>query len=211
MHGFITTTVTGSETTLCPDATATPTDDGEGEEEEDDEDEDSEEGEVDEDEDENDDTEVEDGTPTEDPSCYEKHGAPHDDLDRDRLIGICWAREDEFRGVCKSEPRDEGIEVPCPMDTGGSQRPISNNHYQAWFEKADDAPADCDYLFGGKGGDDEGAVDERVDKLCVPAFVAIGNRCNWTGGEVKNQCGTFKYQSCPNGENCKPGDPLNNG
>lgn len=189
------TTISGTETTVCPDATATP---AEGEEEEDDDEDDNDEN----DDNNGDDDDDIDEAPVEEPSCYPTHG---DNMDRDRIIGLCWAQESDFAKVCRSEPEENGIDVACPGHTGGNTLPIANNNYDAWFDKADDAPAECDSLF--QGGDDNDEVGARVDALCVPAFMAIRNKCNWNGGEAKNKCGTFKYQSCPLDGNCKPGDP----
>lgn len=176
MHGSIVTTISGTETTVCPDATATA-------------------------------TEAEDGTPAEEPSCYPTHGSPHNDPDRDEIIRLCWATESDFANICRQEGKKEGVDVACPGSTGGRDLPIVNNHYDAWFEKADGAPEDCNYLFSEGASEDEAAGP--VDVLCVPAFVAIRNKCFWNGGEVRNKCGTFKYQSCPKGGVCEPGDPAN--
>ncbi|EMR63473.1 hypothetical protein UCREL1_9579 [Eutypa lata UCREL1] len=149
---------------------------------------------------------IEDGTPTEEPSCYPTHGPPHDDPEVDELIKLCAAGWATWGIVCR-DPNTR-IRVSCP---GGALEnwfaPTSNNEYHAWFEKAEDAPEDCDYLFGQNGSDDDDAVGARIDALCEPPFQAIRDKCTWNGGEVKNQCGTFKYQSCPRGHDCQPGSP----
>lgn len=180
MHGSIVTNYLGTETTVCPDATATM-------------------------------TEIGGGTPTEEPSCYPTHGEPHDNPDTDQLIKLCRAGKSEFAAVCRSKNDSTGkIDVGCPGRSDfdrGDYPPVRYNHYDAFFEKADDAPEDCDYLFGQGGSDNDDEVGARVDALCIPAFEAIKEKCTWNGGEVKNACGTFKYQSCPNGGTCKPGSP----
>lgn len=152
-------------------------------------------------------TGIENGTPTVEPSCYPTHGPPHNNPDLDQLIKLCKAGKPEFAAVCRSDASKD-INVQCP---GGAQvkrpNPLFDNHYDAWFEKANDAPADCRYLFKQGGSTDDNAVGARVDALCIPAFEAIRDKCPWNGGEVRNQCGTFKYQSCVLGAPCKVGDP----
>jgi len=178
MHGEIVTTYLGKETTVCPDATATMTG-------------------------------INPGMPTEEPSCYPTHGAPHDNPDLDELIKLCGAGMPEFAAVCRTDASsDQGITVRCPGGGGSQRLPINNNYYRAWFEKADDAPEDCNYLFNQGGSDNDDEVGVRVDALCIPVFEAIRDKCTWNGGEAKNQCGTFKYQSCSwKSGGCKVGSP----
>lgn len=178
MHGTLVTKHRGKETTVCPDATATM--DG-----------------------------IESGTPTADPSCYLTHGPPHDNPDEDELIKICMAGKSEFAAVCRTEiKKDIGISVGCPGQwSGRNDSPVKNNHYNAWFERANDVPEDCDYLFRQGDFDDDNEVGIRVDALCIPVFKTIRDKCTWNRGEVKNQCGTFKYQSCSLGVLCKWGSP----
>ncbi|KAI9163909.1 Leucinostatins biosynthesis cluster protein T [Paramyrothecium foliicola] len=151
-------------------------------------------------------TSILDGTPTEEPHCYATHGPPHDNPEMDQLIRLCDARLPEFAAVCRTDASDV-IEVRCPGMGTLPRGPISDNKYLAWFVKADNAPEDCNYLFrqGDYKNDDE--VGVRVDSLCIPAFDAIRDHCPWNGGEVKNHCGTFKYQSCTFNRNCPPGAP----
>lgn len=85
--------------------------------------------------------------------------------------------------------------------------PINNNDFYAHFEQADDAPDDCNSLFDQGGSDDEGEVNGRIDALCIPALQAIKDKCTWNGGEVRNICGMFKYQSTPRGYQVVWGSP----
>ena len=152
-------------------------------------------------------TGIEDGTPTEEPTCYPTHGPPHDNPENDELIKICAAGDGEWAAVCRSDANTR-ITVHCPGRPSGTFHiPVANNGYYAWFEKAEDAPADCEYLFGQNGSDNDDMVGPRIDALCFPPFEAIRDKCTWNGGEVKNQCGTFKYQSCPYSGGCEPGSP----
>lgn len=179
MHGQIITTFLGKVTTVCPDATATMTG-------------------------------IQGGTPTAEPSCYPTHGPPHTNPKLDQLIKLCGASESTFGAVCATDRGGDRIEVGCPLKSQGKQSdPVQNNNYWAWFEKADNAPKDCKYLFrqAGSSINNDNEARPRVDALCIPAFEAIRDKCPWNGGEVKNQCGTFKYMSCPYVRDCKPGSP----
>ena len=179
MHGQIVTTYSGKATTVCPDATATT-------------------------------TSIQVETQTLEPSCYPTHGPPHDKPWNDELIKLCRAVKGNFASVCKSNARN-GVSVDCPglnVPKGWpAVKPIESNTYWAYFEQADKAPEYCKSLFEGGGSGNKNDVDARIDTLCVPAFEAIQKKCTWNGGEVKNQCGTFKYQSCPIGKICAPGKP----
>ncbi|CRK41581.1 hypothetical protein BN1723_015939 [Verticillium longisporum] len=150
-------------------------------------------------------TGIQDGTPTVEPSCYPTHGPEHSNPELDELIKICNAGKSEFAAVCRSNA-SRNIEVRCP-GRRGPWEPVSNDRYHAWFKFADEAPEDCRYLFGDNGAKNDDAVGARVDALCIPAFEAIKKKCSWNGGEVKNQCGTFVYQSCPLSRWCEPGHP----
>ncbi|SPO03657.1 uncharacterized protein DNG_06340 [Cephalotrichum gorgonifer] len=148
-------------------------------------------------------------TPTAEPSCYPTHGPPHDNPANDELLKLCGAGKSEFAGVCRTK-MGEGLgyaNVGCPNAGAGTQNPIQNNHYGAQFEKADNAPEECNYLFGLGGSDNDDEVGVRVDALCIPVFEAIRDKCSWNGGEAKTPCGTFKYQSCPLGSKCNFGNP----
>lgn len=156
------------------------------------------------------------GLPTTDPMCYNSPPPPpHNDPNRDQVIKLCGIKDDDLARVCKSNwhpkdpassPNGPGIApMDCHPDPGAAQiDPVNSNVYKAKFVLAENTQPDCGFIFGNNATDD--ATLERVPPLCVPAFSAIRDKCPWSGGEVKNGCGTFYYWSCPKeNQGCLPG------
>lgn len=179
MHGSIVTRYQGKETTVCPDATATM-------------------------------TELE--TPTaEAVSCYPTRGT----LDVEEFFKFCEFSEEQLYNACDTEITDDrGVAVGCNQAIKDIYRPRPHyyNTFRMMFEKADDAPDDCDYLFSPTYFDDHyyKTLPLRTNAnnaLCVPVLQEIATKCSWNGGEAKNPCGTFKFQSCFREHGCKWGDP----
>lgn len=137
--------------------------------------------------------------PTSEPTCFPTAGPPHDNPDKDQLIRLC---NFETRSTCE----EQKLNMFChSLDTDGAS-PVRNNHYQAFFEKDEKAPADCNNIFN--NDHDNNPLPEAGTQLCSPALDAIIKACPWTGGEVRNVCGTFAIQSCPLGGTCDRGNPL---
>lgn len=177
MHGSIVTTYQGEETTVCPDATATM-------------------------------TEIE--TPTAEAlSCYPTHGS----ADVEEFFKFCGFGSDQLHEACQTGMGDKGVGVQCVQPIKDIYNPLPHyyNEFRMILERADDAPDDCKYLFPDPQDRNIDEIREgmasRIDALCVPMLQEIAGECTWNGGEVKNQCGTFKFQSCVEGKGCKWGDP----
>ena len=100
--------------------------------------------------------------------------------------------------------KKQGFLTGCPgMSSGMDHRhPLKNNHFGIYFEPADNAPDDCGYVFYQNTSDEKDKANAQIDRLCIPVIEAIRDKCTWNGGEVKNECGTFKYQSCKLGRPC---------
>lgn len=130
-----------------------------------------------------------DPEPTSEIKCFERHKAPNNNPDTDMLLKLagltttktCEGQSNIFRcGTCGWEDKEYW--------------PVKSNHYDGFFYKAKDAPKECDGILN---------PDEKITKngvkLCTTPYDAIVKACPWTGGEVKNICGTFAMQSCPLG------------
>ena len=117
--------------------------------------------------------------------------------------------------ACRQEINDNnGLGVQCiqPIKDLWNPLPHYHNDFRITFERADDAPDGCEYVFS-KYVDTsldypyEYDVPLRIDVFCTPVLQVIMDKCTWNGGEAKNPCGTSKFQSCIKGKGCKWGDP----
>jgi hypothetical protein len=142
-----------------------------------------------------------DPNPTSEPKCYPTVGPPHDNPDNDQVIRLCNFNTHE---VCASQSSN----AVCRSGSADNYAPVRNNVYQTFFEKADNAPEDCNNLFGNGQFIFKFPLSEASISLCTPALDAIIKACPWTGGEVQNVCGTFALQSCPLSHICEKGNPL---
>lgn len=105
------------------------------------------------------------------------------------------------------QPAHKGVWNPLPH---------ANDDFKIRFERADDAPDDCEYVFSkyvdiSLNDPYHNDVPLRVDAFCIPVLQEIVDKCTWNGGEAKNPCGRFKFQSCVKDKGCKWGDPGFNG
>lgn len=145
-----------------------------------------------------------DGTPTDGALCYPTLGSPYTNPDLDQVMRLCNAGKDDLSHACMNLDGIRPLDVACPGRSADKDvtHGVWTNTFPAWFEKAPDAPADCDYLLASNRASDD-VKRPFAENLCVPALETIREKCPWNGGEVKNKCGTFKYQSCRSDKTCK--------
>lgn len=143
--------------------------------------------------------------PTSEVICYPRHPPPHDNPENDMLIKL--ARLDPWEGC-----RQKHKYFQCHGCSSSSQEsPISNNAYQAFYFREDNATLECDISLD-TVVEPNGNLDEESVRLCAVPFEKVIETCPWTGGEVRNACGRFVLQSCPRAYYgaCRIGSPLGN-
>lgn len=137
--------------------------------------------------------------PVAEPTCYPTADPPHDNPDNDQLIRLC---NFNTKDLCLSQ----STSLRCSSGGANQASPVANNHYDAFFTKDENAPAECNNIFN--NDHEKNPLSDSGANLCYPVLDAIIKACPWTGGEVRNICGTFAMQSCPLGGRCKQGNPL---
>ena len=136
--------------------------------------------------------------PTVDPhtgnvECFPTHGT--DEADKIVSIAITDTLIDQF--CMGTEPNWQRV-------GGGSAQtePAANNHYDATFTIASNAPELCKQLYT-----EQGKSNADVQNFCKSPLKAIAHQCIFNGRKVTSDCGEWTLQSCPLGGRCKIGEP----
>lgn len=126
--------------------------------------------------------------------CFPTHGSSDDD----KIVALALPDTliDQFcMGTEPNWQRVGGFGQP-------QTAPASNNHYDATFTLASNAPDLCKQLYT-----EEGKPNAEVQNFCKSPLKAITHQCVYNGGKVTSDCGEWTLQSCPLGGRCKIGEP----
>lgn len=112
----------------------------------------------------------------------------------------CYFLKASLEQICASGNREAGEHLYCDnQQANGQALENAPNDWIVEFEPKSDAPPRCQGVFTGAQNEASGsAVDggQEARDSCVKAVETVSQVCDWTGGEIQDDCGTYRWFSC---------------